>query len=433
MKFNVTRFLNSMIAAPSIRSDGQIYYKYDHDRKVWAPIPPKEVLREIRKVYFCGQYEADTAANARQIRDEIQSSERFYFPMRERKSSPYIVMKMGRLDVLTKKVEPVRQEDYETNYVDFQYLPDATWEQAPVFCGYAKSSLGISLTETELSPKRKLLMEILTYAVSSLFGAKKMIILLGPSNCGKTVLLGFLRAVCPRYTSLSLQDLTSQFRGSAIMKVPLVLNDEMGVAGIRRLDLLKKIISGEALILEAKREEPVSYTPHVKLIYAANALPSLSEYDAENAFASRLQVLQFGNAIPREQWDLKLVDKIVQERNVILSIAIRESGNFVQTLNFTKDPESERVIEAYKADNDSVRAFTNDTAWCVQGESKRVYTARLHDAYTEYCQQNGLSAVKVAVFRTQLSQLGFKHDKGRINGGKPLSRTLGISLKEEEL
>lgn len=217
------------------------------------------------------------------------------------------------------------------------------------------------------------------------------------------------------------------------MKVPLVLNDEIGVVGIRRLDILKKIISGEALILEDKRAEPVSYTPHVKLIYAANALPSLGEYDAENAFASRILVVQFGKTLPREQWDLELKDKIIQERNVIISMAIKESGDFVKTLQFTTDPESERVIEAYKADNDSVRAFTNDTAWCVQGENQMVYTARLYDVYTEYCHQNGLSAVKVAVFRTQLSQLGFKHDKGRIAGGKPLARTLGIALKEEVL
>lgn len=416
---------------PSIRSDGQVFYRYDEIRRVWYPLLAKEVLREIRSVFLVNRGELNTAATARRIYDEIRSSERFYFPVPVKKSSPYIVMQTGRINILTKKVESVQQNDYETDYVDFRYLPEALWKQAPAFCSYAKSSLGIDLLESELTPKRKLLMEILTYTVSSLFGAKKMIILLGPSNCGKTVLLSFLRAVCPRYTSLSLQDLTSQFRSAAIMKVPLVLNDEMGIAGIRRLDLLKKIISGETLILEAKREEPVSYTPHVKLIYAANALPSLGEYDAENALASRFQVLQFGAAIPRERWDLELIDKIVQERDIILSMAIKECGDFVRTLRFTKDPEGELVIEAYKADNDSVRSFTSDAAWCILGEEHKMYTAKLYEAYEAYCGQNGIIAVKIDVFRTQLSQLGFRHDKGRIAGGKPLARTLGIALTEE--
>lgn len=430
MKTNISQVLNPTIP-PSIRSDGQVFYKYDETRKIWVSLLPREVLREIRKTFLQGKGELNTAANARQIADEIRSGEQFYFPEKKKRSSPYIVMQTGRLNILTKEIEPVQQADYETDYVDFQYLPEATWEQAPAFCSYVKSSLGIDLLETEITPKRKLLMEILTYTVSSLFGAKKMIILLGPSNCGKTVLLSFLRAVLERYTSLSLQDLTSQFRSAALMKVSVVLNDEIEVTGIRHIEMLKKIISGESLILEAKHEAPVNYTPHVKLVYAANSLPLLGEYDAENAFASRLQILRFGNAIPRNQWDLNLVDKLVEERDVILSMAIKESGDFAETLMFTEEPESERIIAAYKADNDSVRTFTDDTDWCNQGENKMVYTAKFYDAYKDYCQQNGLSAVKLSVFRTQLSQLGFSHDKGRINGGSPLARTLGISLKEE--
>lgn len=160
-------------------------------------------------------------------------------------------------------------------------------------------------------------------------------------------------------------------------------------------------------------------------------MPSLGEYDAENALASRFQVLQFGAAIPRERWDLELIDKIVQERDIILSMAIKECGDFVRTLRFTKDPEGELVIEAYKADNDSVRSFTSDAAWCILGEEHKMYTAKLYEAYEAYCGQNGIIAVKIDVFRTQLSQLGFRHDKGRIAGGKPLARTLGIALTEE--
>ncbi len=430
MKFDIMTVLTKD-KNPSIRSDGQVFYQYDAIRKIWHPLSSRDVLREIRKAFLREYEEFNTAANAKRICDEIRSSEQFAFPKREKKSSPYIIMKTGRLNLVTKHVERVRQDDYETDYVDFEYLPAASWKEAPAFCSYVKSSLGIDLIETERTPKRKLLMEILTYTISSLFGAKKMIILLGPSNCGKTVLLGFLRAVLQQYTSLSLQDLTSQFRSAAIMKVPVVLNDEIGIGNIRRLDILKKIVSGEALILEKKREDPVNYTPQIKLIYAANTLPALGEYDAENAFASRLLLLRFNTSVPREQWDLQLVDKLVQERDYILSMAIKESGDFVKTLLFTNEPEGERIIAAYKADNDSVRAFASDRAWCVPGNDCIAYTAKLYEAYQEYCSQNGVAAVKVMVFRTQLSQLGFGHDKGRINGGKPLARTLGLALAEE--
>lgn len=89
---------------PSIRSDGQVFYRYDEIRRVWYPLLAKEVLREIRSVFLVNRGELNTAANARRIYDEIRSSERFYFPVPVKKSLPYIVMQTGRINILTKKL-----------------------------------------------------------------------------------------------------------------------------------------------------------------------------------------------------------------------------------------------------------------------------------------------------------------------------------------
>lgn len=418
-----------------IRYDGKVFF-WLSDSNIWQAVSKGEILRTIRKCYLKGTIQ-DTSDDARCLMEEIRSNVEYAFQRKERKSRPIVITSHGCINLtalaahdLINAVEKIIPEDFEIHAFDFKFIPNAEWKKAPNFCAYVKKSLQVDLTDAKtLSKKRKLLSEILAYAVSEVYGAKKMILLLGPSNSGKTVLLNLLRAVAGSrgYTPLSLCDMADRFRAAALADVPLVLNDEIGAQGLKNLDILKKVVSGEPVILEKKGQQPEACTIHVKPIFATNVLPELDEYDSYNGFAERLQILTFPSAIPRDQWDLDLTDKIISERDVIFSRAILDSLEFLKHLQFSDDPAGSMILAAYKAENASVETFVRTC--CLRGNEEE-YTEVLYKYYTDFCARNCYLPIKIRGFRKHLIQLGFKADKGRVRGGDSRSRIHGLTLRE---
>lgn len=429
---DLNRIVSKMKKNPFIRYNGETYFYRDSESQVWTPFPKRELIKQIRKIYLAGTAD-DSVSNARMLADELRNNDAFDMPIHEKKSRPLVITKCGKVGIgrASWKIESVKETDFETHAFDFSFQREAKWEDAPAFCEYAKTSLGIDLlNDKESSAKRQLLTEILAYAVSEVYGAKKMIIFLGPTNSGKTVLLNLLRNVAGAdgYAPLSLEDMSDRFRAAILADVPLILNDEIGGNGIKRLEILKKVISGEPVILEKKGRDPKTCQIHVKPIFAANVLPQLLEYDSGNAFAERLQILYFPKSIPREQWKLDLSERICEEKDVIFSCSIMEANDFFERLRFTDVPDGCKILNAYKEENATVQSFISDC--CILGAGMYEYTNILYEKYLNFCDSNCHRSIPRKMFRDQLIQSGFEICKGRVPGGPPLSRVSGIKLKE---
>lgn len=432
----VETLCKAVLAQGNLLSDGKKFFLYNDTNKLWRVLEKKEIQRCVR-AECCKRDEFYPASIIKNVSEEMRTNSLFAFTEEGRYDFPAIVTTHGVVNLIDKKCKKIQKDDHIIRAVDFQFLPEATWGDAPNFQQYANSSLDIDLgAPHSANPKKKLLLQILVYCLSNLHGAKKMFVLLGPTNCGKSVLMSFLRRLVGDngYVPLSLSDLTDRFRSYLMASASLILNDEMAIDGVKKLDLLKKIISEEPVPIEKKGEMPETYIPRIKLVYAANALPILKEYDAQGAFALRLQPLVFKQSIPRELWDLDLFQKIWNERDAILSMAINEccqdtsDKGFLHTRMFAKDPDSIAVLEEYRQENVSVESFISDKSWCHKDATEQVYTKELYGAYQNFCTENDLTPVKFPLFRNQLAQLGFYLDKGHIKSGPARSRVNGIGL-----
>lgn len=413
-----------------IRFDGRDFYqlkKYENI-VVWERLDSCDVIREIRRLL---PDRFNTAEAAKLVKEEIQSSPLFVCQRPVATSKPEVITPQGRLDLRTLEIKPVEDDMPIYWYANFHYLPNATWKDAHYFVQYAKSSLGVDLSaEVEQgNGKRKLLLQTLVYMVTELWGTKKAIVLLGPASSGKTVLLDFLRFVVGEkgYTALSLADISDRFRGALIDTARIILNDEIG-AEIKNLDYVKKVISGEPIVVERKNGTPYTCHPHIKVCVAANALPEVKEQDGEGAFAKRLQILQFPCSIPPEAWIRDLPARIIAERDVIMSCAIRESVEFIDNPIFTDDIDGAKLLAQYQRENDSLKAFLNDPEKCKLGEKEICLAEDFRTAYHTYCEEEGIRTVKRNL-NLLLQQYGIHQVRKRDDKYKnPRSHYQGISL-----
>lgn len=428
-------------------TDGKFLYHYNG---IWQRVDNGDVIRNMRIIIenmFKEQCDIKMTLSsptmAKKLYDAIRTSPSIPEVKIELKNSPLVAIENGKiiLNLRTMQTRPIKPEDRQFWGYDYCYKPDARWADAPEFCEFAEQSIGIDLKKgNQNDPKRKHLLEIIAYLCTNVFGAKKMIVLLGPPSCGKSVFLQFVKKVVGsgNFVPLSLSDLSDKFRLQLLEHAHMIINDEMPCKGLRHLDLVKRTISCEDLIGEKKKGTPFSFVPTVKIIFAANQLPRLSEYDSGNAFAERLTILHFAKTIPRKDWNLDLADLLFEERDVIISAALQEVQGFLANPTaFDEDMDGRSILADYENENDSVHEFISDTSRCIRSQTPstgevRVSVKALYHHYVKYCDDNGISAIDLGTFRSQMEQFGFRRHKLRYHG-QSVSCYVGIGLADENM
>ena len=430
---------NSMLAEihgkDLFRTDDHSIYEFDANLVVWIRSPKKSAETVLRKHYLQSDRTAPGFKYDPDKREELNIAchevcEALFtdpvFQIPECKIDPVSLPLTGGklLNLLTLKVGEFKKEDFVTWAADFNFKKDAKWDEAPNFKKYVKLSLGIDLDLPELpSEKEKklsLVCEMLTYLVSNLTGAKKAFILLGPANCGKSRILDFVKSFIGRnnFSPLRFSDLGDRFRSSMLLHTNYILNDELG-KDIENLDLIKKIVSGEEIVAEEKNKPSFVLKPCIKVAFATNILPMPKEVDPGGAFLQRLQILKFSDSIDRKFWDLELDKKLWNERDVIMSLAIRRSREFIKNnFQFTDDPEAKSITENFALETNSVKAFISDDGYVVADKSSAVHVRSLYDVYKVFCSDNCIRCVSDRVFTGQLMDLGFNKVRKRLPGDK---------------
>lgn len=416
------------------RYDGENIFFFDHSKGHFQKVPKHLELLTVARL-------AGNTLNVKQLREaveEIKLTPEIFWTPKVPNSNLWLVQEDGSaFNIRTKECKRSTPEDNARWNFNFKFDADAEWGQAPNFCRFVRSSVGFDLLKSgDGGEKRKLLLQMIVYMCSNLFGIKGMFVVIGNPSSGKSQLLNLLRLIVgvENCAAMTLSDCASRFRSSLLEDIHCIINDELPCAGVKNLDQLKKLICNEFLTIERKGKDVKSYKPVCKLLYAGNQLPILAEYDSGNAFAKRLKVLRFPNSIPEEEWDYDICEKMYAERNIIVSMAIKESEEFIKTLRLSEDPEGAAIVSSYMAENDSVRTFTDNGKWCKTDKTDqnlKSYMSKLYEHYRKYCEANSLTACSVHIFRQQLAQNGFVFTKLRAEkGGVPKSSVLGIQIAE---
>lgn len=333
-------------------------------------------------------------------------------------SEGIIQFQNGSFDVEQQALQEGKiEEKRKVAVIKADYIPNTRLEDTKHFFAFCKSSL-----DYEVNPqKTKLLLQILGYALSGCTRAKKAFFFVGAPSSGKSVVLHLVKAVLPEedITQIPFAGLSSRFNIGQLRNSRVNLCSELEEKGFPSISIFKAVVSGDELSGENKGENIFKFTPKVKLLNAGNVLSMPKNADGTLSVIDRMVVLLFNHSIPREQWDTKLLEKLIAEKDIICSLAVDTLKELVDSnFQFVEPEDSREYIKNYSEALDSVNTFVCED--CQLDEDYTVGSVELWNRYREYCGNNMFqNSISQQVFVNKILEIsGVKKERVRIGGSQ---------------
>lgn len=250
-----------------------------------------------------------------------------------------------------------------------------------------------------------MILSYMAYCLTLDYGLKTFMILYGPSNTGKSVLLRFIENMVGRgnTSALSMHELSARFYPAQLYNRLLNSCGDNGALPLSSIENLKKITGGDLIMHEKKGKEPFFFVPFAKLIFSFNQLPLQLE-EKSNAFYKRMRILYMKN-------ELFLNDGYVNA--LCSSEAIEEVIPYLLSLlpveSIPNTARSLKYVNTLRQDSDSIQAFIANR--CVQYEDAIITKTAFYEEYVEYCIENGRENHKKHAFIRSMRALGFREPR----------------------
>lgn len=263
--------------------------------------------------------------------------------------------KNGVVDVESSVVRPHKREDYLETVIPHPYDHQT---HAPAWLKCLDQWFG---DDTEAEQKVEALQEFMGYCLIADSRYKKMLLVYGESDTGKSVIPKVLRIlVGPENTcSLDVEELADARSRADIVGKLVNLLTEISVGAIVKDGPFKAIIDNEAISIDQKYQPKFSYQPIAKHVFCANNLPHIT--DQSRGVYNRLLLIKFNRVIPGVEQDRRLLDKLAGEIEGILAWAVEGVARLVRNDGtFTDIAESTLAVEEYRRDMNPVVEFITE-------------------------------------------------------------------------
>lgn len=210
------------------------------------------------------------------------------------------------------------QQLFTLGRIEAKYIPNPT-DDCPSFNKFLHD---ISNGDVMLEQR---IWEFVAYCITPDFNAKRLFILYGVGDSGKSVLLRVIQSLISSslVTNMSIKNLVSRgFATGELQDKRLIIASDEGNFNLtsEHVALLKRISGGgETLTADVKFKSQVTFLAIAKICIATNCPIHATASAVDPAFKNRLMIIPFNHAIPKEQQDSNLYCKIMAERNVIVT------------------------------------------------------------------------------------------------------------------
>lgn len=287
----------------------------------------------------------------------------------------------------------------------------------------------------------KLVYQTIGYLISHNSEAKKFFVMGTAPNSGKSILGEFLADIFDEknVSYISLDQLGSRFSLGKIGTTILNLNMDLpgGTLSKDAVTRIKNLTGDSHIMSEEKYVQSRPVVHHCKFLFATNHPIRLK--DDDNAFYDRMIVIPFIHGVDEEDKDCKLLDKLLQEKNAILSKAALAYSEVVRdNMVFQKTALSEAMLEEWKntSEMETEKFPCLKSFWCTQcrkvdDPNMFVSTEEVFKKYQIFCEGYGThipDCMKIYFSRRFSERFGLKKCKVRtapnmspVNGFKGLS------------
>ncbi|MFW6002658.1 MAG: phage/plasmid primase, P4 family, partial [archaeon] len=304
---------------------------------------------------------------------------------------PYVLnVKNGRLNVMDKKLT-----NHSPNYIEFERLPVAYKPDAydkvvdktldKVFC-YDEDS-------------RLLFEELLGYCLLKNTRYQKGFMLYGGGSNGKSTILNMIREFIgrPNIATIELDKIHQKFLTAELENKLVNIGDDINQTTLRDTGTIKKLFSGEGVLVQRKNERPFTLYNYATMIFTANHLPH--SLDKSKGFYRRFEFIPFEAEFDPsdEDFDPRIEEKLTSEnaKSYLLNLALEGLERLTKQDRFTQPQRVEDAKTMYKRMNSSVLTWVDEEMLELTDVKGRV----IKELYLEYKDFSKVSGVRNPVTR----------------------------------
>lgn len=264
---------------------------------------------------------------------------------------------------------------------------EAKLEEAPVFSQFLND-----LTTIENDIDQTFLLEYIGAIISNVPGYrfKKCLILVGPGDTGKSQLRQLVISIigAKNCQTMDLGKLNDRFSTSQLYGKRLCGSGDMSFMKVQELSTLKNLTGGDDINAEFKGKDAFSFVYSGYLWFNTNELPAFGGDKGKHVY-DRFNIVACNNIIPPERRDRKLLDKMLAEKEVIVSVALRYFADAVKRgYEFTESENMAMMRENYMSSNNSLITFVNEC--CILGSSHKIKRSKFRKFYLTWCKSENL-------------------------------------------
>jgi len=287
----------------------------------------------------------------------------------------YRAVANGILDTKEFKLLDFTPDIVCTSKIPTNYNPNASTEKADKIIG--------SFVRDDPF-KKNLICEMLGYGLyedKNLIG--KFFIIVGDKENGKSVFLRYTTNTFGDFNimSLDLKDLGSRFATTLLRDKIFNLGDDISGNYIDETDVLKKVVTGEKMVVEEKGKQGRSESYNIALIFTANKTPRVK--DPTGAVLRRAMLIIFDNdfSVGSPARDNKILQKIKneEEREGLLKLAVEGLKRLSERGYFEENEETIKNLIDFDFDNNPIKEFDYEMrtlktdGWYRDKTTKEVY------------------------------------------------------------
>lgn len=354
---------------------------------------------------------ARASLDTRRINALLESAQcEIYIEPDKLDTHPYLLNCLnGVVDLRTGQLRPHARDLYITKLVHHRYEPDAECRQWKVFLYRV---MGMESDADRAERLVNWLQKALGYSLTGVTREKAVFLCWGPTDAGKSTFLSTFRAIVEEYSTL-LQIDTLMTRREETNNTLSDLADLRGCRFVQTSETekgqrlaegkLKRISQGLGKIKACRKyENPITFLETHKLWVDCNHRPRVRGNDG--ATWNRLYPIPFTVAIPKEEQDRSLPDKLLAEGAGILSWAVAGAVRWYAE-GLGKPDEVEAANQEWRKEEDLQGRFLEE---CTTRSEESVETSLLYKVYQWWCLRNGERYENANSFGRGMTERGYE-------------------------
>lgn len=303
------------------------------------------------------------------------------------KVNPYILnLKNTRLDIRTSKTL-----EFSPDAIEFERI-DVTYDPAAYSADLDKMLSRVFCRDQDV---RLLFEEMLGYILIKHARYQKAFLFYGGGSNGKSTILNMIKTFLGQanYTAIPLEEVTGRFNKAELEHKLANIGDDIDKTTIKDTGTLKKLFSGNAVLVERKGERPYVIEPYATHIYSCNTIPR--SFDKSEGFYRRWIFIPFHAQFTADDADFDplIEDKITtpEALSYLLNLGIRGAQRLIKQGQFTEPQSVKDALERYKTDNSTVLSWIEDDNI---SESHILSNSRdfLYSEFADWCKISGIKS-----------------------------------------